>query len=98
MCFVLPKLEENGDERDDGAEEFAGEFDAGVIGRHGGLGHAEGAFSEEIIPEAGAGEGHFDEAGDDGEDEIPEWEFTEIENEESDSDDGVEEEPKGCIK
>jgi len=61
---------ENGEEGDESSEEFAGEFDARVFGGHGGLGHVEGLFAEEVLPEAGAGEAHLDEAGEDGEDEV----------------------------
>jgi hypothetical protein len=32
--LILPELEKDGREGDEGAEEFAGEFDAGVLGGH----------------------------------------------------------------
>lgn len=95
---VLPELEKDGGEGDEGAEEFAGEFDAGVFGGHAALGHVEGLISEEILPEAGAGDAHFDEAGEDGERKIPDGEAAEIEHEESDTDDEVEGEPEGGIE
>ena len=51
-------------------------------------------FAEEVLPEARAGQGHFGKAGEDGEDEIPAREVAEAEDDESDSDDGVEEKPE----
>ena len=95
---VLPELEEDGSEGDEGAEEFAGEFDAGIFGGHGDLGHVEFVFSEEVLPEAGAGHPHLDEAGDDGEREEPAGEATEVEHNEGDSDDEVKGEPEGGIE
>lgn len=94
----MPELEEDGGEGDEGAEELAGELDAGVIGGHGDLGHGEGLVAEEVIPEAGSGGGHFDEAGDDGEGEVEAREAAEGEEDEGDANDEVEDEPEEGIE
>lgn len=62
------------------------------------MGHGEGVFAKEIIPKAGAGHCHFDEAGHDGEGEIPEGKFLKIDQDEDDSDDPVEEKPEGGVE
>ena len=91
-------MEKHCDEGDDGAEELARELHARVSGRHGSIGHGEGFFAEEIVPQAGAGEGHLDEASDDGEGEEPEREAAEVEDNEPDPDDGIEKEPQRGIQ
>ena len=94
----LPELEDDGGEGDDGAEEFAGEFDAWVGGGHGLLGHGCRLIAKEIFPNAGGGGGHFGEAGEGGEGEIPKGEPFEVDDDEGDADDGVEEEPEEGIE
>ena len=98
MLAALPKLEEDGGEGNERSEEFAAEFDAGVCGRHRVLGHGGGFVSEDVFPEAGAGDGHLEEAGDDSDHEIPLGEFSEGDHNEADRDDEVEDEPEGRIQ
>lgn len=95
---ILPELKDDSDEGDDGAEEFTGELDPGICSGHGDLGHGEGAFAEEIFIEAGAGHGHFDEAGGDGDDEIPPGKAAKGDEDEGDADDEVKEEPEGGVE
>ena len=95
---VLPPLKEDAGERDDSAEEFAGELDARVGAGHGLAVHGERLIAVEIFPKTGAGEIHFEQAGDDGEDEIPEGEALLDEIEESKSDDGVKKKPERGVK
>jgi len=94
----LPELENDGREGDEGAEEFAGEFDAGVLCGHRDMGQGEGSVAEEIVPEAGAGHRHFDEAGHDGEGEIPDRELLEGHQKKSHADNGVEEKPESGVE
>ena len=94
----MAELENHSSKGDEGSEEFAGEFDARVLGGHASLGHVKGFIAEEVLPEAGAGDAHFDEAGDDGERDIPAGEAAEIEQDEGDADDEVEGEPESGIK
>ncbi len=91
-------MEEDGDECDEGAEELAGELDPRICGGHGALSHAEGFFSKEVIPEPWAGEGHFDEAGEEGEDEKSAWKRAEIKEDEAEADEAVKEEPEGGVE
>jgi len=91
-------LEKNGDKGKESTEKFAGELDAGIVGGHRFLRHGELFFTENIVPKTGTGHDHFGQAGDDGEDEIPRGEASECEEEKSDSDDRVEEQPEGGIE
>lgn len=99
LCFplqfpVLPPLEENTEESDEGTEEFAAQFDTRVRAGHRFAGHGEGLLAKEVFPKSGAGEIHFEKAGGDGQDEIPKGKSLLNQKQKCKSDDRVKEKPK----
>jgi len=91
-------LVDDSGEGDDGSKEFAGQFDTGVFSGHRFLSHGRGFIAEDVFPEAGSGSGHFGEAGNEGDDEIPKRKAFLDADEEGQSDGGIEEEPEEGIE
>ena len=95
---IEPELKEDGGQCDEGTEEFAREFDPGIIRTHGNLRHGKGLVAEEVGIEPRTRHGHFNQASGDGDDKKEAWDDAEAAPDKASGDDEVKQKPQGGVE